>query len=110
MSHDPKEWCKIWIKTDLLFQKLQDEFGKLWPKHSKVSKVHWFLLCKLLMFDLKKYKGVIFHDTDAKFEEKLTCGLKNDIGNLANFHQSPRKCQNWNFGGVLMSKVENAWA
>ena len=26
--------------------------------------------------------------SDAKFEEKLTCGLKNDVRNLANFHQS----------------------
>ena len=25
---------------------------------------------------------------DAKFEEKLTCGLKIDIRNMANFHQS----------------------
>ena len=25
---------------------------------------------------------------DAKFEEKLTCAFKNDMGNLANFHQS----------------------
>ena len=24
----------------------------------------------------------------AKFEEKLTCGLKNDMRNLVNFHQS----------------------
>ena len=23
---------------------------------------------------------------DAKFEEKLTCGLKNDMRNMANFH------------------------
>ena len=40
-----------------------------------------------IMFDLKKYRGVIFHDTevDAKFEEKLTCGLEND-SNMANFH------------------------
>ena len=26
--------------------------------------------------------------SDAKFEEKLTCGLKKDLRNLANFHQS----------------------
>ena len=26
--------------------------------------------------------------SDAKFEEKLTCGLGNDMGNLANFHRS----------------------
>ena len=25
---------------------------------------------------------------DANFEEKLTCGLQNDMRNLANFHQS----------------------
>ena len=37
MSHDPEDWCKIWRKTDLLFQKWQ-EFGKFWPDHSKVSK------------------------------------------------------------------------
>ena len=27
-------------------------------------------------------------DSDAKFEEKLTCAFKNDMTNLANFHQS----------------------
>ena len=39
-----------------------------------------------IMFDLKKYRGIIFHDTegDAKFEEKLICGLENDR-NMANF-------------------------
>ena len=25
---------------------------------------------------------------DAKFEEKLTCGLRKDMRNLANFHRS----------------------
>ena len=40
-----------------------------------------------IMFDLKKYRGVIFHDTEGvvKFEEKLTCRLENDR-NMANFH------------------------
>ena len=45
--------------------------------------------------------------SDAKFEEKLTCGSENDMRNLENFHQSFRKCQNWNFDGILLSKVEN---
>ena len=43
----------------------------------------------------------------AKFEEKLTCGLKNDMRNVAHFHQSIQKCQNWDFDGILLSKVEN---
>ena len=43
----------------------------------------------------------------AKFEEKLTCGLENDMRNLVNFHQSTQKSQNWDFDGILLSKVEN---
>ena len=31
---------------------------------------------------------------DAKFEEKLTFGLENDMTNMANFHQSNLKSQN----------------
>ena len=36
------------------------------------------------------YRGVMFDGTnvDAKFEGKLTCAFKNDMRNLANFHQS----------------------
>ena len=47
---------------------------------------------------------------DAKFEEKLTCCLENDIRNFANSHQSTRKSQNWNFDKILWSKVGNVWA
>ena len=46
-------------------------------------------------------------ESDVQFEEKLTCGLENDIRNLANFHQSTRKSQNWDFYWVLLSKPEN---
>ena len=42
-----------------------------------------------------------------KFEEKMTCGLENDMRNLANFYQNTRKSQNWDFHGILLSKVEN---
>ena len=47
--------------------------------------------------------------SDAKFEEKLTCSLKNDTRNLANFHHST-KSRNWDFDGILLSKVEDVWA
>ena len=46
-------------------------------------------------------------ESDAKFEEKLTCGLENNMNNLANFYQSTRKSQNWDFDGILLLKVEN---
>ena len=44
----------------------------------------------------------------AKFEEKVTCALENDVMNLANFHQSTWKCQNRDFAGILLFKIENA--
>ena len=32
-------------------------------------------------------------ETDAKFEQKLTCGLENDMRNLEKFYQSTQKSQ-----------------
>ena len=48
--------------------------------------------------------------SDAKFEEKLNCDLENDMRNLANFHQSTQKSQNWDFDRILQSKVEKTSA
>ena len=42
---------------------------------------------------------------DPKFKGKLTCGLKNDLRNLVNFHASSRKSENLHFDGLLLSKV-----
>ena len=39
--------------------------------------------------------------SDVKFEEKLACGLENDMGKMANFHQSTRKSQNRDFDGII---------
>ena len=33
-----ESWYKIWRKTDLCFQKWDEEFGKFSPEHLKVSK------------------------------------------------------------------------
>ena len=44
----------------------------------------------------------------AKFEEKLTCGLENEMRNLTNVHQNNWKGQNSYFHGIFLPKVENA--
>ena len=44
--------------------------------------------------------------SDAKFEEKLTCGLKNDLWNLFDFHASSRKSGNFYFDWLLLSKKD----
>ena len=48
--------------------------------------------------------------SNAKIEEKMTCGLENNMMNLANFHQSTWESQNWDFCGIPLSKVGNIWA
>ena len=46
-------------------------------------------------------------EPDAKFQEKLTCSLENNMRNLANFHQSTRNSQNWDLHWIILYKVEN---
>ena len=70
----------------------------------------WFLLCKAYHFCSKKSTeklSFIKRKRDARWEEKLTCGLENDMRNIALFHQSTWKSQDWDFDGILLSKVEN---
>ena len=40
-------------------------------------------------------------ENDTKFEEKLTCGMENDMRILANFDQSTQNSQNWDYDGVF---------
>ena len=40
---------------------------------------------------------------DAKFEEKLALGCKNDITNLVNFNMSSGKSENFHFDVLLFS-------
>ena len=64
MSHE--DWCKIWRKTDLLFQKWQ-EFGEFWPEHWKFSKMFTLLgsfWAKYILFEPKTYRGIIFYDIE----------------------------------------------
>ena len=50
------------------------------------------------------------HDTEAQkgdaiFKEKLTGGLKTDIRDLINFHESSHKSENLHFDGLVLSKA-----
>ena len=45
----------------------KNQFGEFWFKHSKDSKIYTSIgpfCAKYITFDLRKYKGVIFHDTE----------------------------------------------
>ena len=81
----------------LVVSKLNKEFFEFWFEHLKVSKSYTLMGCfwpRYIIFELKKYRGVIFHDT------RIDTNLKKT------FHQSKRKSQNWDFHWVLLSKVQ----
>ena len=115
ISNDTEEWWKIWREIDLSFQNWHKEFDEFWLQNSKVSKIYTFMGCFLpnyIMFELKKYRGVMFNCTQDWYKIWKKTGLffqKTDMRNLANFHQSTWKSPNWDFDGILLSKVTNVW-
>ena len=71
---------KIWRGIDLSVQNWHEEFDKFWPKHSKISKIFALMGCfwpKYIMFELKKYRGVMFDGTENSLVlSKMTWGIK----------------------------------
>ena len=55
--------------------------------------------------DEEVQKSLITPKSDAKFEEKLALGSKNDIGTLVSFNASSSKSDNLHFDVLLLSKV-----
>ena len=82
-------------------------FNSITQKVSKICTLIGSCCAKYLTFDIKSTEELSFMTlrSHVKFE-KLTCGLENDR-NLTNFNQSTRKCQNWDFDGILLSKLKN---
>ena len=82
LFHETEEGYKIWRRIDLSFQTWHNEFHKIWPEHSNVSKA--FILmgsfwAKYIFFKLKKYRGVIFHETDEGY--KIWTGTNSSFQN-----------------------------
>ena len=77
-----EEVYKIWRGIDLSFQKWHKEFDKFWPEHSKVSKTFTLIgsfSAKYILFELKKYRGVIFHETEEGY--KIWRGIDSSFQN-----------------------------
>ena len=67
ICHDNEEWYKILRGIDLSFQNWHEEFDKFLPEHLKVSKIYTLMvsfLPKYKMFELKKYRWVMFDSTE----------------------------------------------
>ena len=106
-------WNFIWFlqKEPATVQnfRISDNSGKISPN------LYFDRLLLLKVYKVSSKKSMkeiclMMQKSGAKFEEKLTCGLENDMKNLANFHQNTWKCQKWCFHGIFLPKVEHAWA
>ena len=66
MCNDNKEWCKIWKGIDLPVQNWHEKFNKVWTEDSKIWKICILLgyfWPKSVMFELRKYRGVVWWHT-----------------------------------------------
>ena len=104
-----EDWCKIWRKTDLCFQKSYEQFGKFSPEHSKISKLGlwWdpFIQSrKCMSLKFTEEWCVMTMKDDAKFEEELTCRFKIEMRNLTNLDSRTWKSQILHFNGLLLTK------
>ena len=87
LFHYTEEWRKIWKKLICSF-KNDKNLVKFDPSTQfyKICTSIGSFCAMYITFVIKKYRGVILTlRSDAKFEEKLTCGLENDR-NFADFH------------------------
>ena len=67
MCYKNEDWCKIWRVIGLSSHNWHEKFDKFWPKLSKNLNIYTLMGCfwpKYIMFELKKYGGVMFDDTE----------------------------------------------
>ena len=67
ICHDNEQWCKIGKGIDLSFQNWDEHFDEFWMELSKISKICNLIGClwpNYIIFDLKKYRGVMFGSTE----------------------------------------------
>ena len=83
--HETEEGYKTWGVIDLLFQNLHKEFDEFWPEYSKkFSKIFTLIgsfWAEYMLFELKKYRGVIFNETEEGY--KIWRGIESIISKLA---------------------------
>ena len=90
-----KNGMRNWVNFHYSTQKSEKLYidGLFLSKAYNISaKKNWGGLCVMTL------KG------DAKFKGKLTCGFKNDIRNLINFHVSSWKSENLHLDWIILSK------
>ena len=106
MCHVNEECCKNWREIDFSVQNWHEQFD--WFKYSKISKMCTLMGClwsKYIMFDLRKYKGVMFDSTEywCKIWRKTDFCFQKWHKEFGKFSPETWKSQNLDFDGILLN-------
>ena len=87
ISYHNEEWCKVYAKYDRKYARNLVNFHLTTQKSENFTSMGSFY-SKYLRFELKKYRRVIFYDTEhwCKIRIPWPCGFKNGMNNWVNFH------------------------
>ena len=95
----------LWHWSDA---KWHNELGELSLEHPKSEKLYFdgSFLSKAFNVSARKFqRNYVSWQWRVMQNLKLTCGLKNNLRNLLNFHVSSWKSKNLHFDGLLLSKA-----
>ena len=116
ICHESEELSKIWRGTDFPFQCWHEDLDEFWPEHLKVSKI--FILtgsfwAKYILFEIKKYRGVICHDNEElrktwRGTDLLFQSWHEEFHKFWPEHSKVSKI--FHFNSLLLSKVYIVWA
>ena len=115
MCHDNEEWCKNWRGIDLSVQNLRGIWRILTRALKNLKNLHLngLLLTKVYNVWAKKSRGIMFDSTEywCKTWRKTYLCFQKWHEEFSKFSlEHVRKCKNWDFDGILLSKEENVWA
>ena len=108
-----KWYTKLGAQSTCRF-KIGIKFDKFWPGHSKVSKVSTLMgsfSAKYIFFELKKYRGAIFHETEEGYKiwRGIDLSFKNWHKEFGKFWPELSKVKDFHLNGLFMSKVYIVW-
>ena len=80
-----KDWCKIWMKNDLCFQKWHEKFSKFSPEHVRKSK-NWDF-DGIILSKVENVENILYHDSEEWY--RIWRGI--DLS-VQNWHEEFDKC------------------
>ena len=105
MKNDAKSEEELTCHFNIIMRNLTNFDLSSW-KSQKLALLMGFFWTKYITFELKKVQRSNFWWHWRVMQERFICGLENNMKNLANFYQSTRRSQNWDFDRILLSKIK----